>query len=112
VNSPFEGELGWHAPGDTEIYCDPIIFQRFRSGRQGSNIRAYDCSLLGSTQPHLINPDSDIGNIHENNVVEVARSLQTLSNLKFRNILVTHFHKIWEMGKLIWPSRTGKMVVG
>ena len=27
--SPFQGELGWHAPGDIEAHCDPIISRRF-----------------------------------------------------------------------------------
>lgn len=113
VNSPFEGELGWHAPGDTEFYCDPIIFRRFRSGRQGSNPRVFDSSIMGSNGRQNINcsEDADIDYNEDINLPE-ARSLQTLSNFKFRNILVIHFNKLWELGKLIWPSRTGKMVRG
>ena len=111
VNSPFEGELGWHAPGDTEAYCDPIIFQRFRSGRQGNNPRLFDSSVLGSTEPNRINQHDEDDNENDDGVQE-AKSLSTLSNLKFRNILVTHFNKLWELGKLIWPSRTGKMAIG
>ena len=110
VVSPFQGELGWHAPGDTELYCDPIIFQRFRSGQQGSNPRVYDCSLLDNGSESLrINPD-DAEDIDVNNDNQEAKCLYTLSNNKFRNILVIHFNKLWELGKLIWPSRTGKMV--
>ena len=113
VVSPFEGELGWHAPGDTEIYCDPIIFQRFRSGQQGFNPRKYDCSILGSEpEGNRTIPDQRVDDNEEDNQVQEAKCLYTLSNNKFRNILVTHFNKLWELGKLIWPSRSGKMVRG
>ena len=110
VISPFQGELGWHAPGDTEMYCDPIIFQRVRSGKQGFNPRTYDCSILGGGPVGIhVNQDQEDEN-EENNIVPEAKSLYTLSNRKFRDLLVIHFNKLWELGRLIWPSRTGKMV--
>ena len=113
VVSPFQGELGWHAPGDTEIYCDPIIFQRFRSGQQGSNPRAYDCSILGAGPEGIrINPDQRGIDNDDINEIQEAKPSHTLSNNKIRNILVIHFNKLWELGKLIWPSRTGKMALG
>lgn len=113
VVSPFQGELGWHAPGDTESFCDPIIFQRFRSGQQGSNPRAYDCSLIGAGEEEIRHiPDQRGNNNDDINEVQEAKPLHTLSNNKFRNILVIHFNKLWEFGKLIWPSRTGKMALG
>ena len=46
VKSIFEGELGWHAPGDVETYSSPLIFRRVNSGKQGE-IRQYDSSTLG-----------------------------------------------------------------
>ena len=110
VISPFQGELGWHAPGDTEAYCDPIIFRRSRSGRQGNNPRAFDCSILDEIS--RINKNVGVDDNDVINEVQEARSLQTLSNFKFRNILTTHFNKLWELGQLIWPSRTGKMALG
>lgn len=112
VHSPFEGELGWHATGDTEAYCQPLLFQRFRSGLQGNNPRVYDSSILGNTQMNDIIPAQEVDNNDDDNNVQEAKSLQTLSNYKFRNILVVHFNKLWELGKLIWPSRTGKMERG
>lgn len=110
VSSPFAGELGWHAPGDTEAYCDPIIFQRFRSGMQGTPARQYDNSLLGRGEEEGSNIPVQIDDDNEemDNDTE-AKSLHTLSNKKFRNILVDHFNKLWMLGKLVWPSRTGKM---
>ena len=93
--SPFQGELGWHAPGDTEAYCDPIISRRFRSSRQENNPRAFDCSILGSDEINRINKDVGVDNIDVINDVQEARSLQTLSNFKFRNIVVTHNNKLW-----------------
>jgi hypothetical protein len=111
VISPFQGELGWHAPGDTETYCEPIIFQRFRNGQQGNNPRLYDSSMIGSGPdgPRL-NQEPVVENNDENNDVAEAKDLHTLSFRKFREILVIHFNKLWMMGKLIWPSRTGKMI--
>ena len=47
VRSDFEGELGWHAAGDVETYCAPLIFRRVNSGKQGGQIRAFDGSVLG-----------------------------------------------------------------
>ena len=112
VISPFQGDLGWHAPGDTEAYCQPILFKRCRSGRQGNQPRLYGSSILGSTQTNCIPNIDDEENSDDENNEQEAKSLQTLSNHKFRNILVTHFNKLWELRKLMWPSRTGKMVVG
>ena len=112
VISPFQGELGWHAPGVIQSYCDPIIIRRFRSGRQGNNPCAFDCSILESDEINRINKDVGVDDNDVINEVQEARSLQTLSNFKFCNILVTHFNRLWELGKLIWPSRTGKMALG
>lgn len=112
VHSPFEKELGWHAPGDTEAYCEPILFQRFRSGKQGNNPRVYDSSELGSKKTASMPTINDGDNSDDEIIVPEAKSLQTISNFKFRNLLVIHFNQLWELGKLIWPSRSGKMVVG
>ena len=51
-------------------------------------------------------------NNEEDNQVQEAKCLYTLSNNKFRNILVAHFDKLQELGKHIWPSKSGKMVRG
>lgn len=110
VLSPFQKELGWHAPGDTETYCDPIVFQRFRSGKQGTPARQYDNSIIGLGPENPCNVVDEEEDNEENDDGEGAKCLYTLSNNKFRNLLVIHFSKLWELGKLIWPSRTGKMV--
>ena len=68
--------------------------------------------FLGSTGTSCIPNIDDDDHSDDENVVQEAKSLQTSSNHKFRNILVTHFNKLWESGKLIWPSRPGKIVVG
>lgn len=111
VSSPFAGELGWHAPGDTEAYCDPIIFQRFRSGMQGTPARQYDNSIMGrGPEEGNVLPNQTEDDNEDENDDEEATNLFTLSNKRFRNLLVIHFNKFWELGKLIWPSRTGRMV--
>ena len=32
-----------------------------------------------------------------------------LTNKTFRDKLVIHFHKRWEIKDMVWPSRTGEM---
>jgi hypothetical protein len=109
VSSDFEGELGWHAAGDVETYCAPLIFRRVNSGRQGE-VREFDGSTLGNVGEHLNRriDDEDEG---ENRHLSCKKiKLLSMSNRKFRNLLVTSFHKRWELRDIKWPSRTGLMV--
>ena len=106
VKSDFEGELGWHAPGDVETYCSPLIFRRVSSGRQGQPVRAFDASTMGNNTTNVI-PEE--GHMEHEIIIGKKRNLLSITNKNFRNLLVTSFHKKWELGKVKWPSRTGKM---
>ena len=114
VQSAFQGVLGWHDAGDAENYVSPLIFRRVNSGQQGPITRQYDTSTIGNNVLTLFveNNDNDINDQTEdnddNNVIKV-RNVQSIPNKRFRNLLVTNFHKQWEKGQIIWPSRTGVM---
>lgn len=108
VKSIFEGELGWHAPGDVETYSAPLIFRRVNSGKQGE-IRQYDSSTLGNgTENDYCRYANDV---EGENIPSNGKKIRLLSvsNKKFRNRLVVSFHKRWDMNDIKWPSRTGRM---
>lgn len=110
VQSPFEGELGWHELGDVEAYA-PLIFRRVRNGVAG-NRRQLDSSQIGPNPDNLhIDPHVDVDNnaaSHENIPTSIT-SLMTLTNRKFRKCLVVSFHQRWSNKSIVWPSRNGVM---
>ena len=114
VQSPYEGELGWHAVGDVENYA-PLIFRRVHSGVQG-NTRELDLSKNTVNcvydNGHISNEDLDDVDeepeINERPRVKIKRVIH-MKNNDLRNLLVTSFDKKWSLKKIVWPSRTGKM---
>lgn len=109
VKSAFEGRLGWHDEGDVENYSSPLIFRRVNNGVPGHIIREYDCSSIGIGTGMVEYNVEEEDDIDDNNVIRNNKSLITISNKNFRNLLVNNFHKQWEKGQIVWPSRTGIM---
>ena len=104
VPSPFECELGWHAVGDVEAYA-PLIFRRVRNNLAADDIRSFDASRIPLN-------DFMYGQIKDEEVEfpKIANyKVIKLTNKTFRDKLVIHFHKRWEIKDIIWPSRTGEM---
>ena len=115
VKSAFEGVLGWHDAGDAENYVSPLIFRRVNSGQQGPITRQYDTSAMGQHVPTSfadfvddIDTNDEPEDNDDINVIK-GRNVQSIPNKRFRNLLVTNFHKQWEKGQIVWPSRTGVM---
>ena len=105
IKSPFEGELGWHAPGDVEDYA-PLIFRRVRSNLVSDNNRTFDVSII----PRRDFTYSEVEDV-ENVVLEKDDyKILKMTNQSFREKLVTNFHKRWQNKDVVWPSRTGKLV--
>jgi hypothetical protein len=122
VPSPFEGELGWHAVGDVEAYA-PLIFRRVRNNLATNDIRSFDASRIPVDHvmysPLLEKEDEDL---NKKNVISLFKKEEKdtklkianhkvvkLTNKNFRDKLVIHFHKRWEIKDIVWPSRTGEM---
>lgn len=104
VKSPFEGELGWHAPGDVETYA-PLIFRRVRNNFIDNNIRSLDVTNI----PKCDTIYTDLGENDEEIKEKTNYNILKITNNLFRDKLVTNFHKRWENKDIVWPSRTGKM---
>ena len=106
VPSPFEGELGWHAVGDVEAYA-PLIFRRVRNNLAANDIRSFDASRIPIDDfmygPLDIKKEEDIIPIKNHYTV------LKMTNKNFRDKLIKHFHKRWELKDIVWPSRTGEM---
>ena len=102
VKSPFQGELGWHATGDVETYA-PLIFRRVNDNLNPDSIRTLDLSLIHN-KPFDYEGGEEINGV-ENTNFRILR----MTNKMFRDKLITHFHKRWELNDIVWPSRTGKM---
>ena len=102
VKSPFQGELGWHASGDVETYA-PLIFRRVNDNSNPDRIRTLDLSSIH-------NKPFGYEGVEEFDGVENANyKILKMTNKMFRDKLITHVHKRWELNDIVWPSRTGKM---
>lgn len=104
VQSPFEGELGWHAVGDVETYA-PLIFRRVNNG---GNIRELDTSVRGNFSSYN-NPDISPEDQNDEAVRETNYKILRMTNKIFRDKLVINFHRRWSLKDIVWPSRTGEM---
>ena len=102
IKSPFEGELGWHASNDVEKYA-PVIFRRVLNNL--SNIRTLDSTMISRRDIAYINVEE-----RESVTDKTKFKILKMTNKTFRDKLVIHFHKRWELKDIVWPSRTGKMV--
>ena len=101
VKSPFEGELGWHASNDVERYA-PLIFRRVLNNL--SNVRTLDSSTMSRHDVTYADAKE-----RETAADKTKFKILKMTNKIFRDKLVIHFHKRWEMKDIVWPSRTGKM---
>ena len=102
VKSPFEGELGWHASNDVERYA-PLTFRRVLNNL--SNVRTLDSSMMSCRDVTY----ADV--VERETVVDKTKFIiLKMTNKTFRDKLVIHFHKRWELKDIVWPSRTGEMM--
>ena len=90
VQSPFEGELGWHAVGDVETYA-PLMFRRVNNV---GNIRELDTSARGNFASYN-NIDIDPEDKNDEAAIETNYKILRMTNKKFRDKLVINFHKRW-----------------
>ena len=104
VKSPFEGELGWHAVGDVEDYV-PLVFRRVRNNLIENNIRSFDVSRIPNSTVTYADVNENEEEVPKINDYKILK----MKNQDFRDKLVTHFHKRWELKDILWPSRTGEM---
>ena len=97
VKSMFEGELGWHAPGDVQTYCAPLIFRRVNSGRQGGDFRQYDCSSVGYNAENIHQRCAHVPEEDDPPPMSKKFKLLSITNKNFRNLLVTNFMRRWSL---------------
>ena len=109
VKSMFEGELGWHAPGDVENYCAPLIFRRVNTGRQSGDLRQYDCSAVGYNAENIHQRYAHAEQENAPPSSSKKYKLLSITNKRFRDLLVINFMRRWSLKDVKWPSRTGRM---
>ena len=105
VKSSSQGELGWHTSNDIENYA-PLIFRRVNGP---VNPRQLDLCPVGGNDFGYDDVEEIPDDVNEIVIEKKTFKISNMSNLNFRNKLVTSFHKRWETKDIEWPSRTGKM---
>lgn len=109
VPSDFEGELGDHDLGDSQVFV-PSILERVRNCTDfHGRLETFDPTTLGNVDWGVGDEGEDEGEDESQGASSCSPgiSIRSLSLVDFRERLVQHFRYRWERKGIKWPSRTG-----